>query len=157
MVAKKKTVAAKNVPEGPRFTRKLPVKLSPNEVAARASRAVEALTEIGEKKKELLTETAPIRDSIKALVAEVELCRKQAHERQEERDVPCVENKDYTAGEVWIIRIDTREEVPETRRTMTADERQEVFPNVKGGGRKKTPLPNAEEDEGAGANGVEAQ
>jgi hypothetical protein len=118
------------VQEEPKFTKKLPVKLTPREIAEKKDRHFVLSAEEKAKRSELSLLGAPIRERIREIVAEGDELLKQVGKGTEEREVSCTWKRDYTAGEVWAIRIDTREEVPETRRTMTADERQETFPNV---------------------------
>jgi hypothetical protein len=137
---------AKNEPEEQKFTRKLAVKLSPREITEKKDEAFDLESQEEDKRAELSKAQQPLRDAIKELVDKRKTLRHQIREGVEERDVSCVWKKDFSAGEVWAVRIDTREEVPDTRRTMTADERQEVFPNVKGGGKKnRTPVNDLEE------------
>lgn len=125
--------------DGRKFTRKLPVKLTTREMAERAQQMLDKEVEIDKKKAEIAALTQPLRDDMKKLSDERAEVKEQWSKGFELRDVNCIERKDFTAGEVWIERVDTREEVPETRRTMTADERQEVFPSV--GAKKKSKQP----------------
>lgn len=98
-------------------------------------RIASALGEKKDVKAEMKLATSEYRTRINELDKEMETLREQVSEGKELRSVSVAEHKDYRRNVVEIVRADTRE-IVETRE-MTADERQQTFPEPPRGKAKK--------------------
>lgn len=126
---------AKDKAESAPFKKAVPVDLKPGDVEKKQRRIVKALGEIKKTKGEAKLATAEHRKTINELSSEVEALREQLDAGTEMKDVSCVTVKDFRNNVVKTLRVDTRA-VVETRE-MTADERQETFPELPRGAAKK--------------------
>ena len=119
---------------GKPFKKEVHVGLSKDAKDEKLDRIAKALGERKDVKAEAKLATSDHRTRINELDKEIETLREQVATGKELRSVSVAEFKDYRKNVVSIVRVDTRE-VVETRE-MTADERQETFPEVPRGAKK---------------------
>lgn len=113
---------------GKPFKKEVLCGISEDSKRQKLGRIAEALGEKKEVKAEMKLATSTHRAQINDLDKEMEVLREQVATAKELRSVSVAEHKDYRKNVVEIVRVDTRE-VVETRE-MTADERQEMFPEA---------------------------
>lgn len=140
----------KNVERGEKFKRALPCPINPAKADKKAKEIVDVLTEINVQKEK----AKPYRDKVKELTLKVESLRHDITSKTEEREVTCVEERDFTHREVRVIRLDT-DEVVESR-TMTDEDRQEEMEDLAAPGERKpgkvVPIKGDKPETGAGGS-----
>lgn len=104
-------------------TKKLPVRLSDDEVIERGKQLVENIRKTGKAESEREAENKKRKAEIEALELITSKLVDIVEKGEEDRDVECELKKDFERGVVTVVRLDTGE-VVETR-PMTPDERQE--------------------------------
>lgn len=103
-------------------TRTLPVKLDSFEIDELATRMAQAWREAREKEDELKEHKNKVKAEIGELYAEHDHLAAVVRERQEDREVECLDQYDYVLGMIITVRKDTGEKVDERR--MSEEERQ---------------------------------
>ena len=129
-----KTKQGGNVETGERFKRMLPVPINAKRTQEKRDRCFDIDEEIIVEQEKM----EPYKTRVRELQAESRKLHDDVKTQTEEKEVPCVEERDYARREVRIIRIDTRATVES--RTMTDADRSPELPILpKGEKRPATP------------------
>lgn len=131
----------KDLEVGSKFKRMLPCPITPAAGDKKAREIVEVLTEVIIQKEK----AKPFHDKVKELTLKVESLRHDIKNKTEDREVNCVEERDYKHRAVRVRRIDTRAVVEE--RPMTDEDRQEELGDLAKGA-KRPPEDGGGEDNG---------
>ena len=121
--------------ESPPFKKAVPVDLAEADIKKKEKRIVKALTAVKETRADMKLATSEHRSAIRDLEKEIDTLREQIEEGAETKEVLCVNVMDYRNNVVKTLRKDTRQ-IVETRE-MTAEERQQTFPELPTGAAKK--------------------
>lgn len=119
-----------NVEVGNRFKRMLPVPINPKRVQEKRDRCFDIDEEIVVEQEKM----EPYKTRVRELQAEKNRLHDDVASSTEDREVACVEERDYSKREVRIIRIDTRAVVES--RTMTDADRSPEIPNLDKGAKR---------------------
>jgi len=119
-----------NVEVGGRFKKMLPVPINAALKQKKKDRCFDIDLEIETEQEQM----EPYRARIRELQDEKRQLHEDVEKSTEDREVSCVEERDYAHREVRVIRIDTREVVE--RRTMTDEDRQAEIANLPKAGKK---------------------
>lgn len=134
----KKTKQGGNVEVGERFKRMLPVPIN----AKRAQEKRDRCFDIDEEIIVEQTKMEPFKTRVRELQAEGRKLHEDVKTQTEDREVNCVEERDYSKREVRVLRIDTRQVVES--RTMTDADRSPELPVLAKGDKRPAPPPPAE-------------
>jgi len=129
-----KTKQGGNIEVGERFKRMLPVPINAKRTQEKRDRCFDIDEEILVEQEKM----EPYKTRVRELQAESRQLHEDVKSQTEEREVPCVEERDYARREIRIMRIDTRSVVE--ARTMTDADRSPELPTLpKGDKRPPTP------------------
>lgn len=133
---KKKTKQGGNVEVGERFKRMLPVPINTKRAQEKRDRCFDIDEEIIVEQ----TKMEPFKTRVRELQAEGRKLHEDVKTQTEDREVHCVEERDYSKREVRILRIDTRQ-IVESRTMTDADRSPELPVLAKADKRPEQPTP----------------
>lgn len=129
---KGKTKQGGNVEVGERFKRMLPVPINAKRTQEKRDRCFDIDEEIAVEHEKM----EPYKTRVRELYAESSRLHDDVKNQTEEREVSCVEERDYARREVRVLRIDTRAVVES--RTMTDSDRSLELPALPKGDKRPT-------------------
>jgi len=129
---KGKTKQGGNVEVGERFKRMLPVPINAKRTQEKRDRCFDIDEEIKVEQEKM----EPFKTRVRELQAEKGKLHDDVQSQTEDREVACIEERDYARREVRVLRIDTRAIVES--RTMTDADRSPELPTLPKG--EKRPL-----------------